>query len=81
MIKRKYNSDFRKKLITKIDRLNNNDDYVQLYYIIINDIGNNFSSNRNGVFINLNLLNDNCIEKIISFIDSKFNTTQLSLNP
>jgi hypothetical protein len=76
---RKYNSNFRKKLISRIDKLNNNDDYIQIYYIIINDIGNNFSSNRNGIFINLNLLNDTCIEQIMSFVDNKTNCSSIAM--
>lgn len=71
MSKRKYNSEFRKKLVSKIDKLNNNEDYLQLYYIIINDIGNNFSSNRNGIFININMLNDNSIDKMVNYLENK----------
>ena len=56
---RKYNTDFRKKLNNKIIKLKNKSDYIEIYNIIYNDIGNNYSTNRNGIFINLNTLSDN----------------------
>jgi predicted site-specific integrase-resolvase len=68
---RKFNSDFRKKLVNKIQIINNSSIYNALYYIIIDDIGDNISSNRNGIFVDLNLLSDNCIEKINIFLNSK----------
>jgi hypothetical protein len=70
---RKYNNDFRKKLITKFNKLKNKIDYIDLYNIIYEDIGNNYSSNMNGLFINMNILSNNCIDKLNNFINSKLN--------
>lgn len=70
---RKYNTEIRKKLVSKIDRLKNKENYIELYNIITNEIGNNYSSNRNGIFINLNILSDKTIEEIIEFLDNKLN--------
>jgi predicted site-specific integrase-resolvase len=72
---RKYNTDFRKKLVSKFDKLKNKNEYIDIYNIIIEDIGTNFSTNRNGIFINMNLLSDNCIDKLIEFMDDKLNLT------
>jgi hypothetical protein len=72
---RKYNTDFRKKLVSKFDKLKNKNEYIDIYNIIIEDIGTNFSTNRNGIFINMNLLSDNCIDKLIEFMDDKLNVT------
>jgi len=72
---RKYNTAFRKKLITKFDKLENKNGYIDIYNIIVEDIGTDFSSNRNGIFINMNILSDKCIEKLIEFIDDKLNLT------
>ena len=72
-VTRKYNTESRKKIISKIDRLKNKSDYVNIYNIIIEDIGNIFSSNRNGLFINLNLVSDDCINKLLEFLEDKFN--------
>ncbi len=70
---RKYNTSFRKKIINKIDLLKNNDDYIQIYYMVTNDIGNNYSSNRNGIFVNMNILSDDCIEELVFYLEKKLN--------
>jgi hypothetical protein len=71
---RKYNTIFRKKIINKIELIKNKDYQIDIYNIIIQDIGNNFSSNRNGLFINLNLLSDNSIDEIINYLENKLNS-------
>ena len=43
-----------------------------LYNLIVQDIGNNFSSNRNGIFVNMNLLSDNCIGEINNYLSNKY---------
>jgi hypothetical protein len=70
-IYRKYNSDYRKKLITKINKLTNKSDFIDIYNIITQDIGTNFSSNMNGLFFNLNILSDLCIECLESTLKIK----------
>lgn len=72
---RKYNTEFRKKLVTKFEKIKNKNDCVEIYNIIYEDIGTNFSSNRNGLFINMNLLSDNCIIKLVDFVNDKLNLT------
>lgn len=75
---RKFNTEFRKKLVYKINKLNklkNKNDNIHIYNIIVDDISTNFSANRNGIFINMNILSDNCIDKLIEFMDDKFNLT------
>ena len=76
---------YRKKLVSKLEKLygTNKDkrhqsELVAIYNIIIEDIGNNFSSNRNGIFINMNILSDNSIMKIENFIDNKEQSSILS---
>jgi predicted site-specific integrase-resolvase len=73
---RKYSTDFRKKLVNKFDKLKSKNDYISIYNIIVGDIGTNFSSNRNGIFINMNILSNNCIDKLLEFINGKLNYTQ-----
>jgi hypothetical protein len=75
---RKFNSQFRKKLVSKFDKIKNKSEYIEIYNIIVNDIGNNFSSNRNGIFINMNLLSDECIDNLVEFMEDKlsYNITQ-----
>jgi hypothetical protein len=70
---RKYDSNYRKKLVTRINKLKNKEYYIDIYNIIINDIGTNFSSNVNGLFLNANLLSNKCIEEINKYLEDKIN--------
>ena len=78
--KRKYNSDFRKKLLSKLEKIivadKEKSECYLIYTMIINDIGNNFSNNRNGIFINMNILSNDCIDKLIQFTDKKIKQPQ-----
>ena len=74
-ISRKYNSTFRKKLVNKFENIKSKSELFDIYNIIIEDIGNNFSTNQNGIFININILSDICINKLIDYIESKNNIT------
>ena len=78
---RKYNTEYRKKLASKMEKLlaKNKTDSINIYNIINEDIGTNFSTNRNGIFINMNILSDECILKLVSFIDEK-NTSSVTLS-
>jgi len=76
---RKYNTEFRKKLVSKFDNIKDRSDLHSIYNIITKDIGTNFSSNRNGLFINMNILSDNCIEKLVNYIDDRA-TTSLTMS-
>ena len=69
--KRLYNSEYRKKLIDKFDNIKNRNTLIDVCNIIINDIGTDYSSNVNGIFINMNILSDFCIEKINQYIEDK----------
>jgi hypothetical protein len=75
---RKYNSVVRKKLISKFEKINDKTDLINIYNIITKDIGTNFSSNRNGIFINMNILSDECICKLLDFVNNGLNITMTS---
>lgn len=68
---RKYNSAFRKKLVDKFEKIKSKSELLDIYNIIIEDIGTDFSTNQNGIFINMNILSDKCIKKLIDYIDDK----------
>ena len=70
---RKFNTNFRKKLVEKLNKIKNKDDYITIYNIILEDIGTNFSSNVNGIFVNMNLLSDKGITNLVEFVDKKTN--------
>ena len=67
--KRKYNSNFRKKILNKIKQIKNKNDLVSIFKIVNRDIGDNFSQNKSGIFFNMNLLSDEGIEEILQLID------------
>lgn len=77
---RKYDSNYRKKLVNRIKKLKNKDYYIDVYNIIIQDIGTNFSSNVNGLFLNANLLSNNCIEEINMYLEDKMTEEQHIIN-
>ena len=72
---RKYNTVIRKKLVNKFEKIKDKTDLITIYNIISQDIGNNFSSNRNGIFINMNILSDDCVEKLLEFVNDKLNSS------
>ena len=74
-ISRKYNSIFRKKLVCKFEKIKSKSELLDIYNIITEDIGNNFSTNQNGIFININILSDTCIKNLVDYIDDKINAT------
>jgi hypothetical protein len=65
---RKYNAEFRKKIALKINKLKDKNDFINLFNIIESDIGNDMSVNKNGIFFNLNILSDGCIDKINNYL-------------
>jgi hypothetical protein len=77
---RKYNSEYRKKIILKFENIKNKNILIDIYNIINNDIGNNYSSNRNGIFINLNIVSDTCIDYLNEYIENYLNNNNLNNN-
>lgn len=74
-ISRKYNSIFRKKLVSKFEKIKSKTELLDIYNIIVEDIGTDFSTNQNGIFINMNILSDLCIKKLVDYIEDKINIT------
>ena len=66
MIKRKYNSSFRNTIKTRIGRLENINDYKYIYKLIKNKT--NITINKNGVYFNLQSLDDETIEDLIDYL-------------
>jgi hypothetical protein len=77
---RKYNSEFRKNLKTKISKLSNKTDFIQIYKIINYELENKLSINRNGIYFNLNLLSDKCIEDITDILENNDILTNTQTN-
>ena len=66
--KRKYNSDFRKKILNKIKQIKNKNELVSIFKIVNRDIGDNFSQNKSGIFFNVNALSDDAIDEILELL-------------
>lgn len=66
---RKFNSNFRTKIVLKISKLTNKKDFVNIFNIIQNEVGNNVSINRNGIFVNINILSDDTIIKLTDYLN------------
>jgi Ni,Fe-hydrogenase I large subunit len=65
---RKYNSEYRKNLKQKISKLKNKNNFITIYNIVLEELDNKLTINRNGIYFNLNLLSDESIEKIEDII-------------
>ena len=66
-IKRKYNSSFRNTIKSRINRLENINDFKYIYKLIKNKT--NITINKNGVYFNLQSLDDETIEDLIDYLD------------
>ena len=66
-IKRKYNSSFRNTIKSRISRLENINDFKYIYKLIKNKT--NITINKNGVYFNLQSLDNETIEDLIDYLD------------
>tara|TARA_B100000214_G_C23923120_1_gene607066 strand:+ start:370 stop:954 length:585 start_codon:yes stop_codon:yes gene_type:complete len=57
----------KKQLVLKISKLTETE-HLEIYKIISNETSS-FTENKNGIFINLNLLNDSTINKIVNYVN------------
>ena len=62
----KYNNDFKKKLVSKLEDFKDKSDYVNIFNIISSD---DYSSNSNGIFYNMNTFSDDVIEKLVDYLN------------
>jgi len=75
---RKYNSKFRSKIVLKISKLTDKKDFVNIFNIIKSEVGDEVSMNRNGIFININLLSDDTVEKINEYLNENNDNTTVT---
>ena len=66
-IKRKYNSSFRQTIKTRIGRLENINDYKYIYKLI--KYKTKITMNKNGIYFNLQSLDDETIDDLIDYLD------------
>jgi len=58
----------KKAIMTRIQNLKNKKHYIQIYRII-KDNNVQYSQNINGVFINLNNIDDTILDKIVQYLN------------
>lgn len=66
--KSKYSRDERKHIVESIENLKNNEDYVAIFEILTDDGANSYTQNSNGVFLNLSVVSDDTLLKIIKYL-------------
>lgn len=66
---RKYSSNSRRKIVLRIAKLKDKKDFVKIFNIIQSEIGKDLSINRNGIFFNINLLSDECVETLNNYLN------------
>ena len=64
---RKYNSEFRKIVKERIDKLKFKNDYKYIYNLV--KTKTKISENKNGLYLNLNCLDDDTISDIVDYLD------------
>ena len=67
-MERKYNTDFRKKIVSKFEEYKNKKNLIDIYNIISEYT---FSSNTNGLFFNINEFSDDCILKLVDYTNNE----------
>ncbi len=66
--KRKYNSKKRKKILSKIKKIDDKEIFILIYKIIKKDKNCELSSNKNGVFFDMNILTNDSLDQIMDIV-------------
>lgn len=67
IIKKKYNIHEKKNLVNQIQQLSNLEQ-IEIFKMIKEET-NHYTENLNGIFINVNILSDNLLNKIENFLN------------
>ena len=65
---RKYNTEFRKTIKERICKLKSKNDYKYIYKLV-RKTNTKITKNKNGLYFNLNCLDDETIEDLIDYLD------------
>ena len=64
----KFNRDDRKHIAEQIENLKNDQDYIAIFEILMNDKSNTYTQNSNGIFLNLSSVSDRTLDKISEYL-------------
>ncbi len=65
---RKYNTEFRKTVKERICKLKSKNDYKYIYNLV-RKTNTKITKNKNGLYFNLNCLDDDTISDIVDYLD------------
>jgi hypothetical protein len=66
-----FSVEEKKSLANRIEKLPKKEDFVNLFKIINREMENNFTVNKNGLFIDISLLSQAALEKVDKFVNQK----------
>ena len=66
--KSKYSREDIKHMVELIENLKNDEDYVAIFEILMEDNSNSYTQNSNGVFLNLSVVSDKTLQKISKYL-------------
>lgn len=79
-----FSRDDRKHIAELIENLKNDEDYVAIFEILMNDSASLCTKNSNGVFLNLSSVNDKTLKKIKKYLGEinkkRINQTDMDIN-
>lgn len=82
--KSKYTHDDRKHIVKLIENLKNDEDYVAIFEILMDDDANSYTQNSNGIFLNLSVVSDETLNRILKYLKkvnkSKANSIELDVD-
>lgn len=82
--KTKYTHDDRKHIVKLIENLKNDEDYVAIFEILMDDEANSYTQNSNGIFLNLSVVSDGTLNRILKYLKkvnkSKVNNIELDVD-
>lgn len=63
-----YSKEDRQNIVRQIERLTDPSNYTKIFYILMEDESNTYTSNSNGVFLNLSLVSDETLDKVKRYL-------------
>ena len=71
----KFSHERRKYIAESIENLKNDDHYLAIFEILLEDSHNSYTQNSNGVFLNIANISDKTVARIVRYLDKISNTS------
>jgi hypothetical protein len=78
----RYDNEDRKQIVRNIESLKNEKDYLAIFEILNEDENNSYTSNSNGIFLNISLVSDDTLDKVTKYLNkhNKKNKMEIELD-